>query len=98
MIGTLPNVLLRDVLWPPPSQEVPKLAIDKDLKFGDEVLFGPYRRRELTFKLKILGFALGEIHLYLQAGLRMQKKTCALLHLISASSSVPPVVVIELPR
>jgi len=57
----------------------------QDLRFGNEVLLGPYRRRDLMFELMILGFVLREIHLDPQVGIKMQKKTCVFLHLTSTS-------------
>ena len=57
-----------------------------------------YRRTDFTLELKILIFVHSEIKFDLHMGLEMENATCAYLHLASTSSSVPPVVVIRLPR
>ena len=58
----------------------------------------PYRRTDFTLELKILIFVHGEMKFDLYMGLKMENATCAFVHLASTSSSVPPVVVIRLPR
>ena len=49
-------------------------------------------------ELKILIFVHCEMKFDLHMGLKMENATYAFLHLASTSSSVPPVVVIRLPR
>ena len=58
----------------------------------------PYRRTDFALELKILIFVHRYIKFDLHMGLKMENATCAYLHLASTSSSVPPVVVIRLPR
>ena len=36
LVGTLPQVLVRNPLWPPESEDVPEPAVDEGLKFGDD--------------------------------------------------------------
>ena len=57
-----------------------------------------YRRTDFTLELKILIFVHSEMNFDLHMGLKMENAACAFLHLASTSSSVPPEVVIRLPR
>ena len=82
LVGTLPKVLVRNHLWPPDSEDVPE----------------PRFLKAWSLEAKIISFFHREIHFDLQTGHRMQKAACAFLYLASTSSSVPPVVVIRLPR
>ena len=58
----------------------------------------PYRRTDFTLELKIRIFVHSEMNFDLHVSLKMENATCAFLHLASTSSSVPPEVVIRLPR
>ena len=101
LVCTLPQLLIRNLSGPPPSQDVPESASNKGLKLGDDLLCqhpDPYRRADFTLELKILIFVHREMKFDLHIGLKMENATCAFLHLASTSSSVPPVVVTRLPR
>ena len=59
----------------------------------------PHRRSDFTgWNQEILIFVHSEMNFDLHMGLKMENATCASLHLASTSSSVPPGVVIRLPR
>ena len=66
--------------------------------FVDLHVSDPYRRTDLTLELKILTSVHSEMNFDLHMGLKIGNATCAFLHQASTSSSVPPEVVIRLPR
>ena len=93
--------MVRDKLWPEDSFDSSETIVYKNLFFVLALrnhVSEPYRRTDFTFELKICILVLVAIRLDDQTLCRIAKAPRAFLILEITSSSVPPLVVIVLPR
>lgn len=92
--GFWQDILVRDVLWPPNSQNMTETGVDEDLQFVVQVLSAtpglcPYRRAGLTLLLNNLNFEPQLRSLLLHTALRVAKACRTLLILALTTSSAP---------